>query len=203
MTIVIAWGTGVSAHRVDEFLQATRIAIDPDRVQLELDLTPGIALAETILAEIDRNHDGSLSTDEQRAYGSLVLNALALDIDGTALRAELASSSFPGPAEIRRGEGTVRFHLTAALPRLAGGVHHLLFRNRHHPDRSVYLANALVPATGLVSVTAQRRDGNQSELTIDYLLRAAPARPSVWLLGGLVAATALLALAVRPLRALR
>jgi hypothetical protein len=203
MTIVIVGGGGVSAHRVDEYLQATRIAIEPDGVQLELDLTPGIALAETILADIDRNHDGSLSIEEQRAYGSLVLNALTVDLDGTPVRAELASSSFHGPDEIRRGEGTVRFHLTAPLPRPAAGVHHLLFRNRHHPDRSVYLANALVPASGRVSVTAQRRDGNQSELTIDYVLRAAPARPSVWLLGGLAVATALSALVIRPLRSLR
>ncbi|HXI29434.1 MAG TPA: hypothetical protein VNG89_13440, partial [Vicinamibacterales bacterium] len=49
----------VSAHRRDEYLQAARLAIDPGRVQIELDLTPGIALAEAILADIDRNRDGS------------------------------------------------------------------------------------------------------------------------------------------------
>ena len=204
VTLVTAWGTGVSAHRVDEYLQAARIAIDPDRVQLELDLTPGIALAETILADIDRNRDGALSSEEQRAYGSLVLDALTVDIDGTPVRVELAAAGFPGADEIRRGEGTVRLRLTAALPGLSSGVHHLRFRNRHHPDRSVYLANALVPASDRVSVTAQRRDVNQTELTIDYTLRAAPARPpAAWLLGGLVAATALSALAIRPLRSLR
>jgi len=204
VTLVTASGTGVSAHRVDEYLQAARIAIDPDRVQLELDLTPGIALAETILADIDRDRDGALSSEEQRAYGSLVLNALTVDIDGTPVRAELASAGFPGADEIRRGEGTVRLQLTAALPGLSSGVHHLRFRNRHHPDRSVYLANALVPASDRVSVTAQRRDANQTELTIDYTLRAAPARPpAAWLLGGLVAATALSALAIRPLRSFR
>ena len=52
-------------------------------MQIELDLTPGIALAEAILADIDRNRDGSLSPDEQRAYGSLVLSALTLEVDGT------------------------------------------------------------------------------------------------------------------------
>jgi hypothetical protein len=204
LAIVIVGGGGVSAHRVDEYLQATRIAIDPDRVHLELDLTPGIALAETILAAIDRDGDGSLSSDEQRAYGRAVLNALALDIDGTPIRAELDSARFPGPDEIRRGEGTVRLELAAPLPRLSGGVHHLFFRNGHHSDRSVYLANALVPASDRVSVTAQRRDGNQTELTIDYVLRAAPPRPpAAWLLVGLVVATALSAFAIRPLRSPR
>ena len=76
---------------------------------------------------------------------------------------------------MRRGEGTIRLQSTATLPRLSMGPHQLLFRNSHHPDRSVYLANALVPESDQVAVTAQRRDGDQSELTIDYVLRAAPA----------------------------
>ena len=65
--------------------QAARLGIDPGGVQLELDLTPGIALAETIIADIDRNRDGTLSPDEQRAYGSRALGALRLEIDGARL----------------------------------------------------------------------------------------------------------------------
>jgi len=34
-----------SAHRVDEYLQATRLSIDLDRVEVEINLTPGIDLA--------------------------------------------------------------------------------------------------------------------------------------------------------------
>ena len=78
------------------------------------------------------------------------------------------------------------------LPPMSVGSHHLLFRNRHHPDRSVYLANALVPESDRVAVTAQRRDGDQSELTIDYVLRAAPATSTAaWLLGSIGAAMVL------------
>jgi hypothetical protein len=43
--IVLAAGAGLSAHRHDEYLQAARIAIDPDGVRLELSLTPGIAVS--------------------------------------------------------------------------------------------------------------------------------------------------------------
>ena len=90
---------------------------------------------------------------------------------------------------MRRGEGTIRLHSTATLPRLSAGLHQLLFRNSHHPDRSVYLANALVPESDDVAVTAQRRDGDQTELTIDYVLRAAPATSTAaWLLGSIAAA---------------
>ncbi|PYR57550.1 MAG: hypothetical protein DMF85_13370 [Acidobacteria bacterium] len=78
------------------------------------------------------------------------------------------------------------------------GSHQLLFRNSHHPDRSVYLANALVPDSDEVAVTAQRRDGDQTELTIDYVLRAASGTSTTaWLLGGIAAAMVLSVLRIR------
>jgi hypothetical protein len=198
VTAVIVFATGLSAHRRDEYLQATRVGIDAGVVQLELDLTPGIALAETIIADIDRNGDGALSADEERAYGDAVVNALTLQIDGTLLRAQLAASSFPDLEAVRRGEGTIRLQSTAVLPSLSTGSHQLLYRNGHHPDRSVYLANAMVPASKAVAVTAQRRDGDQTELTIDYVLRSAPATPlAAWLLGSLAAAATLWLVVVR------
>jgi hypothetical protein len=201
--MAIVGGAEVSAHRLDEYLQAARLAIDPGRVQIELDLTPGIALAEAILADIDRNRDGSLSAEEQRAYGSLVLSALDLEVDGTRLPLRLDASSFPGAEAVKRGEGTIRLHAAAILPRLSIGFHQLLFRNRHHRDRSVYLANALVPESDRIAVTAQRRDGDQSELIIDYVVRAAPATSTaVLLLGSIAAATALAALLMRASRSL-
>jgi hypothetical protein len=164
----------LSAHRRDEYLQAARLAIDPERVQIELDLTPGIALAEAILTDIDLDRDGSLSAEEQRAYASAVLSALELEGDGRPLRMQPGACSFPDAEAIRRGEGTIRLQ-SAAFPRLSIGAHQLSFRNGHHPDRSVYLANALVPASDRVAVTAQRRDVAQRQLTIDYVMRAAPA----------------------------
>ncbi len=182
--MVIAGGAGVSAHRTDEYLQAARLAIDPGRVQIELDLTPGIALAAEILGEIDRNHDGSLSAEEQREYGNLVLSALELEIDGTRLPVQADASSFPEASAVRRGEGTIKLHSAATLPPLSVGLHQLLFRNRHHPRRSVYLANALVPQSYRIAVTGQRRDADQTELTIDYVLRAAPeGSTAAWLPG--------------------
>jgi hypothetical protein len=204
LALIVAGGAELSAHRTDEYLQAARLAIDQARVQIELDLTPGIALAATILADIDRNRDGSLSAEEQRAYGSLVLSALTLELDGTPVRAQLAGTSFPDPEAMRRGEGTIRLQSAATLPRVSSGVHQLWFRNGHRPDRSVYLANALAPQSNLIAITAQRRDVEQTELTIDYIVRAAPARPAAgWLVGGIAVATALSALLMRPLRANR
>ena len=116
---------------------------------------------------------------------------------------QLDASSFPQVDAVRHGKGTIRLHLAAMLPRLSAGFHHLLFRNRHHRDRSVYLANALVPETYRVEILAQRRDGNQSELIIDYVVHAAPATSTAGLLLGIAAATVLSALVMRASRPLR
>jgi len=188
LTTAIVCAADVSAHRTDEYLQAARLAIDPGTVRIELDLTPGMALAESIIADIDRNRDGSLSPDEQRAYGALVMSALTLEIDGTPARAQLGVIDVPDGEAMRRGEGTIRIQSMARLTRLSIGPHQLLFRNRHDPDRSVYLANALVPDSDKVAVTAQRRDVDQRELIIDYVVAAAPATSTAMLLLGTVAA---------------
>lgn len=200
LTAAVAAAAEVSAHRRDEYLQAARIGIDPDAVQLELNLTPGVELADAIVARIDRNHDGSLSAEEQSAYARVVFDALTLEVDGTPVRAQLAATTFPDVATMRRGEGAIRIQLAGPLPRLSAGPHQLLFRNRHSPDRSVYLANALLPASPDVTVTAQRRDVDQTELTIDYLLRAAPPQPApAWLLSVLAVGVVLSWLLIRPL----
>ena len=44
----------VSAHRRDELLQAARIGIAADRIELELSLTPCIAVADDVIGAIDR-----------------------------------------------------------------------------------------------------------------------------------------------------
>ena len=198
--VAIAGGAETSAHRLDEYLQAARIAIDPHAVHIELDLTPGTALAEAVIAGIDRNRDGSLSAEEERTYTNLVLSALEVEADGTRLRVEPGDFRFSDTEAMRRGEGTIRLQSTTTLPSLSIGAHQLLFRNKHHPDGSVYLANALVPGSDHVAVTAQRRDGDQSELIIDFVVRATPPTSTrAWLLSGLAVAAVLFLLLKRSL----
>lgn len=192
LTTAVVVSRGLSAHRLDEYLQAARIAVDPSRVELELDLTPGIAVAEGIIAEIDRDQDGSLGSNEKRAYVERVLGAIAVQIDGQPLQTELMASTFPVPDAFRGGDGTIRLRAVAGLPLLSSGAHQLFFRNTYRPDVSVYLANALVPESDRIAITGQRRDGDQRDLTIDFVVRTEAAlSPRVWLLGG-IASTALL-----------
>jgi hypothetical protein len=183
--VVLAGAVSTSAHRRDEYLQAARIAIDPDRVQIVLDLTPGISVAGDVLAGVDRDGDKSVSAGEARAYARELLRGIALDVDGVALGLELVDSAFPPVEAVLNGEGTMRVDVIARLPRLAGGVHHLRYRNSHRSDIGVYLANALVPESDRVAVTAQRRDRDQRELTIDYVLEpeSASRASTIWPLG--------------------
>jgi len=187
MTVVA--GTEVSAHRREDYLQAARIDLAADGVLITLDLTPGIAVAESFVAALDHDRDGSLSAEERRGYAGQVVRALEVEIDERPLPLRALSWSFPELEAFRRGEGTIRLEILATLPRVSAGFHQLLFRNAHLAGHSAYLANALVPKSPRVTVTAQRRDRDQSELTIEYTVDTdAPGATLAWVLGPLAAA---------------
>jgi len=169
----------VFAHRTEDYLQAARIGVEPDRIQITLDLTPGTAVAESFLAAIDRDGDGALSAAEQRTYARQMVSALQVELDGRSLHTNVRASCFPEAAAVRRGEGSVRLDIEATVPDLSPGSHRLLFRNAHLAGHSAYLANALVPESDRVAVTAQRRDRDQSELIIEYTMPGGSAAASL------------------------
>jgi hypothetical protein len=191
--VLILANVPLSAHRLDEYLQAARIGIDPDRVRIELDLTPGVSVAPRILAEIDRDHDGAVSREEALAYEALVTGDIRLDVDGRPLALEPVEGQCHLVGQMLKGEGTLSVQWAAEVPALGPGRHRLRYRNGHHPDIGVYLANALVPASTRVAVTAQVRDVDQKELVIEYEL-GDPAHASVtWWLAALASGAALFA----------
>jgi hypothetical protein len=168
----VASGVAVSAHRRDEYLHAARIAVEPGRVTLEMQLTPGIAVADGIIGDIDGDRDGVLSPFEQRAYAQLVLSRVALHVDeAQPLRLTLMDSRFPAVAAMRTGDASIALRVEAAMPPLTAGAHRLLFRNGNEGEGTVYLANALVPETDRVAVTGQQRRFDQSELIIAFEVR--------------------------------
>ena len=161
-----------AAHRLDEYLQAVRISIEIDRVVTEINLTPGTAVAEDVLAGIDKNHDGSISPAEGAAYGEHVVRSLHLEIDGRPLALSLESHRMPPPAEMRRGEGILRLRAAAAAPPASAGRHRLMFANTHRSDISAYLINALIPSDPRIRITGQSRDTLQHEFSMDYTVSA-------------------------------
>jgi nickel/cobalt transporter (NicO) family protein len=186
-----------SAHRRDEYLQAARIAIEPDRVELQLDLTPGIALADRVIGGIDRDGDGAISSTESAAYATRVEHDVRLELDGRALPTRLTGNQPAAVEAMRNGEGTLSLRWLAALPPVASGVHRLRLVNGHRPEMSVYLANVLVPSSDRVIVTAQDRDVDQRQLTVTFEVKGAPPRgPSRVRLAGLGGALAAVALLI-------
>jgi hypothetical protein len=198
LTVAAIAVTGLSAHRRDELLQAARIAFDANRLDVDLDLTPGLELAEPVIADADLDRDGRLSADEQWAYCRRVIAAITLELDGEPLDVRPRACTFAALEEVRRGEGTIQLQLTAAAPPRLVGTHQVLFRNRFQPGGSVYVANALVPASDRVAVTAQHRDGDQRSLAIDYRIQSAPSsRLPLWPLGAMAGGALLSMLALR------
>src|SRR5947208_17070076 len=98
---LLALPSAVFAHRDDQYLQATLVAIEPSGVRLQINLTPGVAVAEQVLAQIDRDRDDAISKNEAAAYAKLLKRDLTLRIDGRKLELKLTASEFVSPAELR------------------------------------------------------------------------------------------------------
>jgi hypothetical protein len=195
IVLLLGASSDVAAHRLDECLQAATIAVEPDHVALDLSLTPGVDVVGRIIQEIDRNGDGAVTVDEQRAFAATLVASIALSNDGHALELRPADITFPELVTLRRGEGTIRLQSTAPLSPQAPGGHQLSFQNRYRPEVSVYLANALVPESRRIAVTSQHRAHDQHELTLSYSVSESRAT-SLWVLTGV--AIALAAVLLRP-----
>lgn len=166
--ILLATLPSAGAHRLDEYLQATRLAIHLDRLDLELDLTPGVAVAPKVISWIDTNGDGEISGAERDAYVRQVLSSVTLLLDGSPVRMVQGKTHFPLPAEMGLGVGTIQLRASAKVPAAGAGFHRLSFLNWHRPGLSVYLVNALVPVEPRIQIGEQRRDRAQRGITLDF-----------------------------------
>jgi len=175
---VMTAATSVGAHRLDECLQAARIAVEPERITLELDVTPGVAIADSFIPEIDRDRDGTIAAREQQDFVRRVLGSMDVSLDGRRLELADSTATFPELAALRTGEGMIRVRASVAVPIQSAGAHRVAFRNGYRRDVSVYLANALVPESDRVAITAQHHSAEQRDLVIDYDLHAET--PALW-----------------------
>jgi hypothetical protein len=159
-------------HRLDEYLQGTLMSIEKNNVQVHMTLTPGVIVLPFLLADFDRDADGSISAAEQHAYASRVLHDLSLTIDGHLLVPELRSVQFPTVEEMRDGRGEIQIDFAADLP--AGGPNRKLsLENRHQSRIAAYQVNVLVPRDPDIRIVAQIRNYTQSRYELDYLQNGA------------------------------
>jgi len=172
----------VEAHRLDEYLQATTIAVEKERVRAQLSLTPGIAVFSVVFADLDGDGDGVVSLAEQRAYAQQVLGDLALSVDGRRLPLRLVASTFANTEALREGRGEIRLDFEADVP--AGGPDRTLTFENHHQSRiGAYLVNCLVPRDPDIRIGTQHRDFEQSFYRLDYSDATAPSSLLSWASG--------------------
>ena len=174
---LLAVPSAVFAHRDDQYLQATLVTIEPSSVRLQINLTPGVAVAEQVIALIDRDGDGAISTNEAAAYAESLKRDLLLRVDGRKLELKLTASEFVAPEELRTGSGIIQIEFSATPGPLAAGAHKLTLENRHLTTMSVYLINAARPRGGSIQITRQKRNDNQSTGEIAFTFR--PLHPKV------------------------
>ncbi len=130
-------------------------------------LIPGMLVAPSVIAAIDRNHDGVFSGSEKRAYADRVLGDLSITIDGQSVFPQLLSWHFPEPAQMREGLGEIQLDYRVALPP-GGPIRALILANHHLNPASVYLMNALIPQAHGMQILAQKRNESQSVYELDY-----------------------------------
>jgi hypothetical protein len=167
------------AHRLDEYLQATLVAIAPGDIRLQINLTPGVEVAERVIALVDADGDGTIVTAEADAYAAALIQDLAIQLDGQAVTAEVAEHNFPPPEELRTGAGIIQIELAITPGEFGDGPHRLEFANRHLPEISVYLFNAAQPSGGQPRILEQVRNRTQSECAVVFTFapRVAPREP--------------------------
>jgi len=175
------------AHRLDEYLQATRLSIDDERVRLEIDLTAGVAVAREVFAWIDTNRDGQISNAEGDAYARQVLRSVLLSVDGQPASITLTEIRYPQFRDMSLGAGTIQMRATANVSATGAGRHQLSYFNTHRPEWSVYLVNALVPTDPRIRIAGQQRDRAQHGLTLDYTVRGRAPWARTWSLLTLLA----------------
>ncbi len=143
LALFILLGRPGAAHRLDEYLHTSLISLSRDRIQIQLDLTPGVALLPVVLATIDKDRDGTISELERNDYAAQVLRDVSLSVDGKPVRLGLVSSRFPEIAQMKEGVGIIRLEMAAALlASWSGRNRRISFENHHQSRIAAYLVNS-------------------------------------------------------------
>ena len=195
--VLLCFARPAFSHRLDEYLQATTISVEKNRVQAQIRLTPGIAIFPFVMSTIDLDGDGTLSAREQRVYAERVLGDLSLAVDGDRLKLQLISIKFPEVADMRAGLGQIQIDFAAHVPR-PRAERKLIFDNHHQRPIAAYLVNCLAPQDPDIRIKAQKRNYEQSFYELEYVqagVSAGPLTISWWSDGrGWLAAIAMLLL---------
>jgi hypothetical protein len=156
-----------SAHRIDEYLQATLVTVEGGQVRASMRLFPGALIAASVIASIDGDSDGVFSEDEQQAYARSVLHDLLVTVDGAPAPPRLLSWRFPSAQSMREGTGELGIDYAVEVSQRPG-EHRFGILNQHRGAQSVYLVNVLAPTSPNIHIVTQARDRQQSRYELAY-----------------------------------
>lgn len=161
------------AHPLDEFPQATYLTVAATRIEVELDLTPGVLVALRILPAIDTDGDQVVADAEGRAYVASVLREVALRVDGQPLALVVDRIELPPYLNFQAGYGTIRVFATAEVADGTTGTRRLYYTSNYAPAGAVHQVNAFVAEGAAIALGPQNRDDAQQRLALDYAIGAA------------------------------
>src|SRR5882672_9853877 len=167
LTIFAMIVAAAPAFAAGEYAQTAQITLKPGTVTIDMVLTPGKAVADRLLDEIDRDEDGKISAQESDTYGMDVRRGLIVELDGYRLSVHLVNISMPEVEALRRGAGTIQLQLYADLPRSGYGNYQLVFHNEHEPVTSRYDAIVSTDGNARLKILGQRLLDRKRELAVD------------------------------------
>lgn len=157
------------AHRLNEYLEATTISLSRGKVFVELRLTPGVAVVQTVLKEIDPDNNNLISASEQHAYLAVLGRDISLTVDGRNIALNPVSFAFPTIDAMRNGTGDIIVDYEAGIQGQSP-THQLVLKNNHFKDLAVYMVNCLLPADTTIRVTDQTRNASQSVYQLNLII---------------------------------
>ena len=164
---LLALRASARAHRLDEYLQATTIALAHDHILLHLRLTPGVDVAENVIRQIDRNGDGRLSFAERQSYVWQITQRLSFSLNGHSDRLLAEVAKFPSLTAMRTGTGVIDLQIRIQTG-LQKGNYHLAYNNRGAGPETVWLVNCLQPQDPEIHIVQQKRSETQSSYLLDF-----------------------------------
>jgi hypothetical protein len=168
LTLAVAAPGDAMAAAVDEVTQSAELTLRPGEVRLQLDISPGAQVAQSVLRQIDADGDAVISDREGKAFGRLVLDQIHLTVDDRAAAWRLETVTAPPHENLRSGAGAIRI-LAVARRADREGVHTLTFENRYDPAPSQAKANVLVQqGRWRYEVAGETQGADGRRLTVYY-----------------------------------
>lgn len=185
---------GAHAQQRDQVLQSMTVELAPGRLAIQVQVTPGAAMADDLLGLIDLDGDAMISPLEQRYFTSYLRDSWRFKLDGEMLPMRPVSARFPDAGQMRAGNGTIFLAFEAPIP--GDDLPHRLLLEQHNAPQikgRIYRVDTLASHDLRVQLLDQQRNQDQSQYMLDFrIMRAgAVAMPRQYVAGtGVVAVMA-------------